>query len=118
PLCYVAYTTSPFVTSIHMHVPAFARVSADMLQRFARAVPPTTRLDVTTMSLIGKPRVSSMTVADLRPANRRLGMVNYERDTQAANKARSWWRFRAVGNFNIQTGNDKKVKAGWVWPEI
>ncbi|KAK3336533.1 hypothetical protein B0T19DRAFT_409768 [Cercophora scortea] len=118
PLLYVAYSTSPFVTTIHLSVPSFARGSAEMLQRFAKNAPGNTRLDVTTMSLIGKPRVSSMTLADLRPMKKRLGMVNYERDTSFANANRKWWRFRAVGNFNIQKGNDKKVKTGWVWREL
>ncbi|KAK3694686.1 hypothetical protein B0T22DRAFT_78719 [Podospora appendiculata] len=118
PLLYVAYSTSPFVTTIHMNLPSFARGSAEILQRFAKSAPGNTRLDVTTMSLIGKPRVSSMTLADLRPVKKRLGMVNYERDTSFANAGRKWWRFRAVGTFNIQKGNDKNIKTGWVWREV
>lgn len=59
-----------------------------------------------------------MTVADLKPTKKRLGMVNYERDATRANAARKWWRFRAVGDFNIQKGNEGKVKTGWVWKTI
>ncbi|KAK0730357.1 hypothetical protein B0H67DRAFT_29480 [Lasiosphaeris hirsuta] len=118
PFIYVAYTTTPFVTAIHLSLPPFARTSAEMLKRFVANVPPTTRLDIQSMSLIGKPRTSSTTVADLRPSNKRFGMVNYERDTKALNKGRKWWRFRAVGKFNVQKGNEGNVKTGWVWQEI
>jgi len=114
----VAYSASPFVTAIHLHVPPFARTSAEMLRRFAANAPPATRMDIVTQSLIGKPRVSTMTVDNLKPAKKRFGMVNYERDTAAANKERKWYHFRAIGNFNVQKGNETKVQHGWVWPEI
>ncbi len=103
---------------MHLHLPPYARWSRAILERFARTAPPNTRLDVTTMSLIGKPRVSSMVLSDLRPANRRWGMVNYERDTAIADAKRRWWRFRAVSEFNVQAGGEKGVKTGWVWREL
>lgn len=116
---YVAWSTSPFVASVHMHLPPYARWSRAMLERFARAAPPaTTRLDVTTISLIGKPRVSSVALADLRPARRRLGMVNFERDTAREDAGRRWWQFRAVGQFNVQDNNEGTIKTGWVWKEV
>ena len=121
PFLYVTYSTSPFVTTIHVHLPPFARSSQEMLARFARTVSPSTRIDVTTMSVIGKPRTSSMVVGDLKPTKKRLGMVNYERDTEALNRGRKWWRFRAVKYFNVQqlTAKDaKRVPNAWVWLEI
>ncbi|KAL2180504.1 uncharacterized protein P884DRAFT_255677 [Thermothelomyces heterothallicus CBS 202.75] len=118
PAAYVAWTTSPFVAAMHLHLPPYARWSPAILERFARTAPPGTRLDVTTMSLIGKPRVSSMTLADLRPARRRLGTVNYARDTSRLDATRKWWRFRAVAEFSVQEGAEKRVKTGWVWRDI
>lgn len=118
PLLVVTWTASPFVTAIHLHLPPFARKSSDMLRRFAASVPPTTRLDIVTQSIIGKPRISSMTVGDLKPTNKRFGMVNYERDTAQPNKERKWYHFRAIGNFNVQHGNEGNLKNGWVWPEV
>ncbi|KAM7209406.1 hypothetical protein V8F20_000456 [Naviculisporaceae sp. PSN 640] len=142
PVTFVAYTTAPFVSTIHMHLPQFARVSAQNLERFAKGVPPTTRLDISTLSFIAKPRTSSLTVGDLKPlvakdgkkSWRRLGMVNFTRDVSELNANRKWWRFRAVGEFGIQVGggkkdvkgggkdkvkltaNEKKLpKSGWVW---
>ncbi|KAK0657377.1 hypothetical protein B0T16DRAFT_59401 [Cercophora newfieldiana] len=118
PLVYVTYSASPFVTAIQLHIPPFARTSTEMLRRFAANAPPTTQLEIITQSMIGKPRVSSMKLGDLKPANKRFGMVNFERDTTIANKERKWYHFRAIGNFNVQKGNEGKIKHGWVWPEI
>lgn len=101
-----------------MHLPPYARWSRAILERFARTAPPNTRLDVTTMSLIGKPRVSSMVLSDLRPARRKFGMVNYARDTALADAKRKWWRFRAVSEFNVQEGGEAGIKTGWVWREV
>ncbi|KAK4128658.1 hypothetical protein N657DRAFT_32704 [Parathielavia appendiculata] len=119
PAVYVAWSTGPFVAAIHMHLPPYARWSRAILERFARTAPLNTRLDITTMTLIGKPRVSSMTLGDLRPESRRFGMVNYVRDTTLANAQRKWWRFRAVGEFNVQPQQGSGgVKTGWVWNEV
>ncbi|KAL2158031.1 hypothetical protein VTH06DRAFT_4841 [Thermothelomyces fergusii] len=125
PAAFVAWTTAPFVAAMHLHLPAYARWSPAILRRFARAAPPSTRLDVTTMSLIGKPRVSSMTLADLRPVparapRPRLGTVNYARDTARLDAARPWWRFRAVAHFSVQDDGavERRVRTGWVWADI
>ncbi|EOO00680.1 putative paired amphipathic helix protein [Phaeoacremonium minimum UCRPA7] len=120
PLLIIAYTTSPFVAWVHLRLPPYARHSREVLQRFARTMPPNTRLQVTTMNMIGKPRVSDMTVSDLRPAHQRLGVVNYVRDTALENAARPWWMFRAVGRFSIQRASSgtADAKEGWVWREV
>ena len=59
-----------------------------------------------------------MTIGDLKACKKRLGMVNYERDTELLDKTRKWWRFKAVREFNIQEGNHGKIKTGWVWKEL
>ncbi|OTB05693.1 hypothetical protein M426DRAFT_319681 [Hypoxylon sp. CI-4A] len=116
PLVFVAYTTSPFVSFIHMRLPPFARQSEDMLRRFVRALPPTTELDVTTMSFIAKPRVSRVRVGDLYPASRRFGIANLARDTAAENAGRRWYMFRAVADFNAQSNTVTRVP--WVWESV
>ncbi|RYP13576.1 hypothetical protein DL765_006841 [Monosporascus sp. GIB2] len=116
PLIFVAYTTSPFVSFIHIRLPPFARQSEEMLRRFVQNLPPKTELDITTMSFIAKPRLSKVAVSDLRAANKRLGIVNYTRDVAAENAARKWYMFPAVGNFNIQA--NKMPRLPWVWEHI
>lgn len=117
PLTFVAYTTAPFVSMIHMHLPPLARHSRESLSRFVRALPPQTRLQATTLSPIAKPRVSYFTLGELFPARKRWGIVNYARDTAWEEKRRKWWNFRAVGGFNVQ-GSNRGVKEGWVWDAV
>ncbi|KAI1098582.1 hypothetical protein F4804DRAFT_120471 [Jackrogersella minutella] len=116
PLLFVSWTTSPFVSFIHLRLPPFARQSPDMLRRWAARLPPHTELDITTMSAIAKPRVSRVRVADLREVRRRMGIVNLARDAAAENAARKWYRFRAVADFAAQ-GNTA-ARAPWVWEGI
>ena len=117
PFCFIAYATSPFVSFVHVHLPAYARYSKEILARFAKSPPTSTPIEITTISAIGKPRVSSMVLSDLRPANERFGLGNYVRDTTAANAKRKWYMYRAVGKFNIQqkVGN---VREQQIWPDI
>lgn len=102
PIIFVAYTTAPFVTHIHIHLPPAARTSRNVLERFVRATPPSTQLTLTTMSFIAKPRYSTMQAGELFPARQRLGVVNYVRDTSKENASRKWYMYRAVGKFYIQ----------------
>ncbi|KAI0187843.1 hypothetical protein EV127DRAFT_482990 [Xylaria flabelliformis] len=117
PLAFVAYTTSPFVTFIHMRLPPFARQSEDMLRRYVRTLPPQTELNVTTMSIIAKPRISTVKLSDLAPVSRRFGIVNLARDTASENAIRKWYMFPTVGNFNVQRASGTS-KAPWVWDAI
>ncbi|KID84785.1 hypothetical protein MGU_07935 [Metarhizium guizhouense ARSEF 977] len=104
PAVFVAWSTAPFVTHVHMHLPAAARASPASLARFVGALPPGARLTLTTMSLVAAPRCSAVRAGDLRAAvpRRRLGLVNYVRDTAADNAARRWYMYRAVGAFYVQ----------------
>ncbi|QGI61003.1 hypothetical protein CEK26_004973 [Fusarium fujikuroi] len=127
PVIFVTYITSPFVTHIHVHLPAYARTSRPILERFIKNLPPTTPLTLTTMSAISKPRYSSMHAGDLSPVRRRLGLINYVRDTKEENARRKWYMFRAVGKFYVQ---DKRPQTrvryqkktdkvdGWIWDVI
>ncbi|ORY54853.1 uncharacterized protein BCR38DRAFT_491383 [Pseudomassariella vexata] len=116
PLLFVAYTTSPFVSAIHLRLPPFARQSEDVLRRFVRNLPSQTQLTVTTMSPIAKPRYSSVLLSELKPVSGRMGIVNYARDAKVENANRKWYNFRAVSRFNIQV--NKADKAPWAWDEI
>ncbi|RTE78862.1 hypothetical protein BHE90_006636 [Fusarium euwallaceae] len=126
PIFFVAYTTSPFVTHIHIHLPPYARASRAILERFVGALPPSTPLTLTTMSAISKPRYSSIQAGDLSPVRRRFGLVNYVRDTTEENAKRRWYMFRAVSKFYVQDKRQRKVRYekktdkvdGWIWDAI
>lgn len=127
PILFVAYTTTPFVTHIHIHLPPYARSSRAILERFVKTLPPSTPLTMTTMSAISKPRYSSLQAGDLVPSRRRFGLVNYIRDTTQENAKRKWYMFNAVGKFYVQPkGPQRKVRYekkkdkvdGWIWDTI
>ncbi|KAH8173759.1 4-coumarate-CoA ligase 2 [Sarocladium implicatum] len=130
PVLLIAYTTAPFVTHMHLHLPPAARLSRPALERFVHGMPPSTPLTITTISAIGKPRYSNLQVGHLRPQRSRLGLVNYVRDhNDQENAARKWYNFRAVNNFYVQ--DDKAVATArkqskakktpvewWIWDAV
>lgn len=146
PLAFVAWATSPFVTFVHIRLPPYARQSEDMLRRFmtthlsnstaahnvaargsgssgartavSAGLTSQTELEITTMSYIAKPRLSIVRLGDLSPTKKRLGIVNYTRDTTAENKRRKWYMFPAVADFSIQESSNTMPKVPWVWSKI
>lgn len=84
PFAVASYTSSPFVVFIHLRLPAYARhPDRELLRRFVRNPPADTQLDITTMNLVGRPRLATVAVTDLVPAHERLGIVNLI-DSQAS----------------------------------
>lgn len=127
PILFVAYSTAPFVTHIHMHLPPYARASRPILERFISKLPSSTPLTLTTMSVIGKPRYSSLQAGELVPVRRRFGLVNFVRDTAAENATRKWYMFRAVRQFYVQERRiEKRVRyetkkdrvETWIWNAV
>lgn len=87
PFAVVSYTSSPFVVFIHLRLPAYARhPDRELLRRFVRNIPANTQLDITTMNLVGRPRLATVAVSDLVPAHERLRIVNFV-DTQSSSAA-------------------------------
>jgi hypothetical protein len=113
----VAFLSSPFVNYIHLILPTFARSSRDLMLRYSNNPPKDAMLDVTTMNFIGKPRVSRVHIAELRPTKQRFGIVNYVRDTKEINESRPWWMGRAVRVFGVHSGTGK-VREGEAWANI
>lgn len=78
PFSVIAYTSMPFVVFIHLRLPAFARhPDPELLRRFVRNIPAATKLDITTMNLVGRPRVTSVPIGDIVPARERMRIVNF-----------------------------------------
>ncbi|KAE8443534.1 hypothetical protein EG329_001774 [Mollisiaceae sp. DMI_Dod_QoI] len=117
PMLSVAYMTSPFVTYIHLRIPAFARNSREMLMRYSKNLPKDAELDITTMNFIGKPRVARVKVAELYPVKERFGLANYGRDTEKANEKRPFWMGKAVRIFGVHS-TKSQVKESGVWENV
>ncbi|CAL3970340.1 unnamed protein product [Diplocarpon coronariae] len=117
PVTVVGYISAPFVTYIHLRLPAFARHSREMLFRYSKSLPATAELDITTMNFVGKPRVARVKIADICPVRQRLGFANYARDTGKLDAKRPWYGRRAVGQFGVH--NEKSgIMGGEVWENV
>lgn len=114
PFVFVYLVTAPFVAFIHLPLPPFARQSKELLKRFAANMPDTTSLEITTVSLIGKPRVTRVLVASMVPTRARLGIVNYVVRPGPASAARSLLS-RPPTKFGIQHNSRRDAREAWVW---
>ncbi|KAF2140941.1 uncharacterized protein K452DRAFT_359363 [Aplosporella prunicola CBS 121167] len=85
PMLAISTTTAPFVNSIFLYLPPKARTSQEALLRYARALPPTTRLDLATVSFRGSAKTSGCQLRELRSMpGKRWGIANIERVAVAA----------------------------------
>jgi hypothetical protein len=116
-MAFVAYITGPFVTYVHLRLPAYARHTRDMLMRYTKSLPTDASLDITTMNFIGRPRVTRVKVHELHAVKERLGMANYARSTKLLNSKRPWYFPRAVRQFGIHS-NPRRIMGGEVWQNI
>ncbi|KAE9366504.1 hypothetical protein N431DRAFT_471555 [Stipitochalara longipes BDJ] len=117
PMLFVAYISGPFVTYIHLRLPAYARHSREMLMRYTKSLPNDAALDITTMNFIGKPRVARVKVTDLYPVRERFGMANYARDTELINSRLPWYFPKAVRQFGVHSSTGK-IMGGEIWNNI
>lgn len=116
-MIFVSYTTGPFVNYVHLRLPPFARISRENVLRYSKSLPRDAMLEITTMNLVGKPRVSRVEVADLHAVNRRLGLVNFIRRTVGQDAKRHWWAMKPVKEFAILDGFARTRENG-VWENV
>jgi hypothetical protein len=117
PLIFVSATTSPFATYVHLRLPNFARLSRENLERYSKSLPKDAILDITTMNVVGKPRVSRLEVCQLRPVQRRFSLANYTRTIPASATKRPWYASRPIREFAILDGV-KGVKDSGIWENV
>lgn len=117
PFLAIWYLTSPMVMWIHVPIPRGFQRQPQRIEQFVQHAPPTTEVAITTMGALGKPRVSRVSIKDLRHETRRFGLVNYVRDVSRENAERKWYQFRAVSEFRIEDEMPPKTKAekAWLW---
>lgn len=115
-MLFVTYTTAPFVTYIHLRLPEFARQSREYLMRYSTHLPRNAKIDLTTLNIVGRPRVSRVGVGELYPVQSRFSVMNYARDTNEDAK-RPWWSARPIKQFAILGGLGKSREDG-VWENV
>lgn len=115
PMIFVAYTTAPFVTFAHINLPHFALRSKDQLMRWVERMPPSAELHLTTMKFYGLPRVSRLSLSELRQKSARLGVANFVKvPSSVARKSRPWWMGREPSSFYISS-EPLKARPAALW---
>lgn len=114
PMVFVTYTTAPFVSYVHIKLPAFARRSKEQLVKWIEQVPANTEIDLTTMRFSGRVRVCRMLLSDLKETKARLGVANLARASNSTvSKSRPWWMGREPDCFYV--ANDIVKGRKFVW---
>lgn len=115
PMIFVTYTTAPFVSYVHIKLPAFARRSQDQLMQWVKNLPRNTEIDMTTLRFSGRPRVSRMPLSDLKETKARLGVANLARVSNSSiNSKRPWWKGKEPDLFYVAHDSTKGRKSA-VW---
>ena len=118
-MLFVAYTTSPFVTYVHIRLPPFARQSREVLGLWSKKMAADTEIDLTTMRFYGLPQVSRVHLADLRSRKARLTSANLVKvETERPGlKKRPWWIGRKPNAFYV-ANQRAKGKSISVWEDV
>ncbi len=122
-----AYATAPFVNSVYLFIPTYARRSGDVLMRYAKALPPDARLELMTVRMNGFWKTSGVRLSELRPYSRRFGLANIQRvasskDMPAVSGWRRWTRWLDEPRNKFYVTNDREVmrrsKVAGVWNHV
>lgn len=116
-MIFVMYTTAPFVTYIHLRLPEFARQSRENLLRYSKNIPRNTTIDITTLNMIGRPRVSRISVGDIQHVASRYSITNYARSAKDEEMKRPWWAGRPIKQFAILAEHGRSREEG-VWENV
>ncbi|QQK39784.1 60S ribosomal protein L6-1 [Penicillium digitatum] len=103
PMLFVSYTAAPYVNFIHLALPAFARKSREAAVQYAKDLPPTAVLYLTSMRFNTIPRQTTARLGDLVPLKDTLRPVTFQNLKPSPQR---WWQGRAPTQF--YTGSHSK----------
>lgn len=92
PMIFVAYVAAPYVNFIHLALPAFARKSRENAIHYAKDLPPTAMLFLTTMRFNTIPRQTAVRLGDLTAEKDLTRPVSFRNLRPAP---RPWWAGRS-----------------------
>jgi hypothetical protein len=119
PLLFTLYTTAPFVTYAHLKLPAYAQLSSENLLRYSKNLPKTAELDLTTMSILGRARVTRAPLCELKEIKSTVGVSNIHRCFPAGTPRppRAWWMRKPVTRFYARDVVERG-KPRTLWNEV
>lgn len=131
PMIVVGLATAPFVNSVNLYIPEFARRSRDVLIRYSQNLPKDAQLEFVTARLFGLPKTTGVRVSEIRALPSRWGrLANLERirtpRLQKELAQRSAWKkalgFLAEPRFKFYVTDDvasmRRSRAPGVWENV
>ena len=96
PLIFVSYTAAPYVNFIHLELPVIARRSRLEAIEFAKNLPPTAKLAISTTGASLIPRQTEVRLKDLVPDRSLLRPVSFRNKNPAP---LAWWQGKTLQQF-------------------
>lgn len=131
PMIVVGVATAPFVNSVSLYIPEFARRSRDVLIRYSTNLPKDAQLEFVTARLLGLPKTTGVRLSEMRALPSRWGrLANLERirspSLQREHAQRSAWKkalgFLAEPRFKFYVTEDvastRRSRAPGVWENV
>lgn len=120
PMIVVAYVAAPYVNFVHLALPAFARKSRENAIHYAKDLPPTATLYLTTMRFNTIPRQTAVRLGDLVAENDPTRPVSFKNLRPAP---RPWWAGRPLTQYLTEhqsrpTGKQSTAFYPELWPAI
>lgn len=117
----VSLMTAPFVAEVFIRLPEWARKSKDTLHKFARQLPPDTRLEIHKMGFLPLPRTRHVQLSELRSKSSPLYLANLEHvpTGKAGSELPGWLRFTKNYLYTRPSPTHwEKTAAPEVWPLV
>ncbi|KAJ6180548.1 hypothetical protein N7519_011009 [Penicillium mononematosum] len=115
PMLFVSYTAAPYVNFIHLALPAFARKSREAAVQYAKDLPPTAVLYLTSMRFNTIPRQTAVRLGDLIPIKDALRPVTFQNLNPSPQR---WWQGRAPTKFYTGTHSKPGRQTSAFFPEL
>ena len=89
PMLTLSYCTAPFVNTVIIHIPEYARRSRELLDRFSQFPPASTPVEIITIRSLPWPKTTDLVLGELRPLSPRWArFANFHRVLSSAARAR------------------------------
>ncbi|KAJ5362574.1 hypothetical protein N7541_003418 [Penicillium brevicompactum] len=115
PMLFVSYTAAPYVNFIHLALPAFARKSREAAAQYAKELPPTAVLYLTSMRFNTIPRQTTVRIGDLVPTKDVLRPVTFQNLNPMPHR---WWQGKTPTQFYTDASSKPGRQTSAFFPEL
>lgn len=114
-MLFVSYTAAPYVNFVHLALPAFARKSREAAAQYAKELPPTAVLYLTSMRFNTIPRQTTVRIGDLVPTKDLLRPVTFRNLNPMPAR---WWQGKTPTQFYTDAQSKPGRQTSAFYPEL